>query len=128
MVRGSDRFSCALPVWEFLWDLGQAFGWQPKGTTYTPPPKRKAEPAVRRNYEPGNVLDDKQVDEEDAIGWAKALAAAQTSSYVMAMIDKRWTDEAPRGALPRTEATEALQGFIEFAARGAFTFSISEME
>jgi hypothetical protein len=126
MFRGSDRFSCTLPVWEFLWELGRAFGWQPKGTTYIPPPKRKTEPAVRRSYEPGNALDDKQVDEEDAVKWARALTVARGSSHVAAMIDKRWKDAATSD-VPRNAAVEkALEGFIEFARRGAFVFSISE--
>ena len=37
--NGRNRFSCPMQTWEFLRELGQAFGWQPKGTTYVLPAK-----------------------------------------------------------------------------------------
>ena len=47
--KGRNRFSCPMPIWELLWELGRAFGWQPKGTTYVLPSKSTVEAPARRD-------------------------------------------------------------------------------
>jgi hypothetical protein len=51
---GRNRFSCPLQTWELLWELGRAFGWTPRGTTYVVPAKSTVEAPARRNYQPGS--------------------------------------------------------------------------
>ena len=73
---GRNRFSCPLQTWELLWELGRAFGWTPKGTTYVLPAKSTMEAPARRNYQPGSVHDHKHVEADDAMAWARALEVA----------------------------------------------------
>ena len=125
-LRGSAqhearRFLCPVSTWEFLRDLGQTFGWHPRGATYvtssrqkTPPP-----PTIRHNYRPGGLQDCKRIEAEDAIEWASALAAAKRSAYFSGMI-------RAHAALVRS-AEGSLLGlideFIVFAHAGAFVFA-----
>lgn len=122
--KGRNRFSCSIPAWELLWELGQAFGWHPKGTTYVLPAKSKVEAPARRNYNPGTVQDHKQVEAEDAMAWARALAVAKASPHAAAMIEARAAALLGSGE----NITELLPGvideFIEFAYGGAFEFAI----
>jgi hypothetical protein len=122
--KGRNRFSCSIPTWELLWELGQAFGWHPKGTTYVLPAKSKVEAPARRNYNPGTVQDHKQVEAEDAMAWAQALTVAKASPHAAAMIEAR-----AAALIGSAESiTELLPGvideFIEFAYGGAFEFAI----
>ena len=117
--KGRDRFSCPVPIWEFLWELGRAFGWQPTGTTYVVPPGLKREAPARRNYQPGGSQDSKRLEEQDAIAWARALEAAKVSPHAEAMIQARATPGAGE-LLPGV-----LDEFIEFAYGGAFEFTLS---
>jgi hypothetical protein len=113
--KGRNRFSCSISTWELLWELGQAFGWQPKGTTYVLPAKSKVEAPARRNYQPGSVQDHKQVEAEDAQAWARALEVAQASPHTAAMIEARSAGDLLPGVIDE---------FVEFAYGGAFEFAI----
>ena len=127
MFRGAapGRFSCPVPMWELLWELGHAFGWQPKGTTYVMSAKSTVEVPARRNYEPGDSQDHKRVEGEDAVAWARALEVAKVSPHVAAMIEARSaalvSGGKPGGELP----PGVLDEFVEFAYGGAFEFAIS---
>jgi hypothetical protein len=112
-------------MWELLWELGHAFGWQPKGTTYVMSAKSTVEVPARRNYEPGDSQDHKRVEGEDAVAWARALEVAKVSPHVAAMIEARSaalvSGGKPGGELP----PGVLDEFVEFAYGGAFEFAIS---
>lgn len=112
---GGNRFSCPLPIWHLLLKLGRAFGWRPDGTTYVVPADSAGKVPARRNYQPGDVLDHKQIEEQDAVAWARALEAARASSHSAAMIKAQ-----PVELLPGM-----LDEFIDFAYGGAFEFSVS---
>jgi hypothetical protein len=124
---GRNRFSCPLPAWELLWELGQAFGWQPKGTTYVLPPKSTVEAPARRNYQPGSVHDHKHVEAEDAMAWARALQVAKDSPHTAAMIEARATALADAGKVGAQVLPGVIDEFIEFAYGGAFEFAISSV-
>jgi hypothetical protein len=121
--QGRNRFSCPLPVWDFLWELGHAFGWRPQGTTYVVPAKSTVESPARRDYQPGGTRDYKQVAAEDAMAWARALEVAKVSPHLEGMIEARSAALSASGAsgdlLPGT-----LDEFIQFAYGGAFAFAI----
>jgi hypothetical protein len=130
MFRGaaSQRFSCPVPIWDLLWELGHAFGWRPTGTTYVMPAKSTVETPARRNYEPGDSQDHKRVEGEDAVAWARALEVAKVSPHVTAMIEARSAGLAS-GATPGGELLSGvLDEFIEFAYGGAFEFAISSAD
>ena len=78
--KGRNRFSCPLPAWDLLWELGQAFGWHPKGTTYVVPARSRMEAPARRNYQPGSVQDHKQVEAEDATVDLAGVGSADISA------------------------------------------------
>jgi hypothetical protein len=122
--KGRNRFSCPIPTWELLWELGQAFGWHPKGTTYVMPAKSRVEAPARRNYQPGSVQDHKQVEAEDAIAWARALQVAKASPHATAMIDARSAALAGVGHATAEVLPGVIDEFIEFAYGGAFEFAI----
>lgn len=122
--KGRNRFSCPLPVWELLSELGQSFGWHPKGTTYVLPAKSKMEAPARRNYEPGTVQDHKQVEAEDAIAWAQALEVAKASPHAAAMLEARSAALAGAGKASSELLPGVIDEFIEFAYGGAFEFAI----
>jgi hypothetical protein len=113
--KGRNRFSCPMSTWELLVELAQAFGWQPKGTTYVLPAKSKVEAPARRNYQPGTVRDHKQVETEDAVAWARALEVAKASPHAAAMIEARSAGAVLPGVIDE---------FIAFAYGGAFEFAI----
>jgi hypothetical protein len=123
---GRNRFSCPIPVWELLWELGHAFGWRPKGTTYVLPAKSTVEAPALRNYQPGGSQDHKRVEAEDAVGWARALAVAKVSPHAAAMIEARATALVSGGKIGSEMIPGVLDEFIEFAYGGAFEFAILE--
>lgn len=115
MPKGRNRFSCPEPVWDLLWEIGHVFGWHPSGTTYVMRANSIVKVAARRNYRPGSSLDHKQVEEQDAVAWARALELAKASPRFVAMME----------AQPAKLLAGMFDEFIEFAYGGAFTFSIS---
>ena len=124
-VHGRDRFSCPIAAWALVWELGQAFGWQPKGTTYLSPPKRPVETPALRNYQPGDAQDYKRVEADDATAWARALEVAKHSPHFAAMVNARSVAMATSGELTGELLAGVLDEFIEFAYGGAFTFAVS---
>jgi hypothetical protein len=124
--KGRDRYSCPASIWDLLWELGRAFGWQPVGTTYVPPARRIVEAPARRNYQPGGSEDHKKVEQQDAVSWARALEAAKVSPHATAMI------QAHSAARVGEDGAELLPGvldeFIEFAYGGAFEFAIGSRD
>jgi hypothetical protein len=131
MFRGSSEskepasFTCSLGTWELLWELGQTFGWRPKGATYVAPPGRKISTPALRNYHPGEALDRKWVDADDALGWAAALDVARKSPHLDAMLNAR---HAGHGSDPADADRSRFEvdRFIEFARNGAFEFAVAE--
>src|ERR1043166_380685 len=92
-LNARDRFSCSRANWELLQELGLACGWEQQGTTYLAPSslKMEAELLARHNYQPGDPLDYKRVDSEDALAWAGALGRAKRSAEFGAIIADCWT-------------------------------------
>jgi hypothetical protein len=121
---GRNRFSCPLQTWELLWELGRAFGWTPKGTTYVLPAKSTMEAPARRNYHPGSVHDHKHVEADDAMAWARALEVAKGSPHTAAMIGARSAALADAGKLGSQVLPGVIDEFIAFAYAGAFEFAI----
>lgn len=121
---GRNRFSCPLQTWELLWELGRAFGWTPKGTTYVLPAKSTVEAPARRNYQPGSVQDHKHVEADDAMAWARALEVAKDSPHTAAMIEARSAALADAGNLGSQVLPGVVDEFISFAYGGAFEFAI----
>jgi hypothetical protein len=122
--QGRNRFSCPLPIWDFLWELGHAFGWRPQGTTYVLPAKSSVESPARRDYQPGGTQDYKQVAAEDAMAWARALEVAKASPHLAKMIEARSDGVAGGNSIGSELLPGVLDEFIEFAYGGAFAFAI----
>jgi hypothetical protein len=122
--KGRNRFACPLSTWELLWELGHAFGWHPRGTTYVLPEKSTVEAPARRNYQPGTPRDHKQVEAEDAMAWARALEVAKASPHAAAMIEARSAALAGAGKIGGDPLPGVIDEFIEFAYGGAFEFAI----
>jgi hypothetical protein len=118
----SRRFVCPVSTWEFLRDLGQTFGWHPRGATYVTSSRQRSLPpaTIRHNYQPGGTQDCKQIEAEDAIEWASALGLAKRSSHFSGMI------RAHAALLRSTEAPllDLVDEFIDFAHGGAFVFAL----
>jgi hypothetical protein len=122
--HGRNRFSCPMQTWELLSELGQAFGWQPKGTTYVLPAKTTVEVPARRDYQPGSLRDHKQVEAEDARAWARALEVAKLSPHTAGMIAARAAARVDAGQAGGEPLPGVIDEFIEFAYGGAFEFAI----
>jgi hypothetical protein len=126
-LRGSPeyearRFLCPVSTWEFLCDLGQTFGWRPRGATYVMSSRQGTQPpaTLRHNYQPGGMQDCKQIEADDAVEWASALGAAKHSLYLSGMI-------RAHAALERSAEQpllDLLDEFIDFAHAGAFVFAL----
>jgi hypothetical protein len=124
-LRGSPqhetrRFVCPVSTWEFLRDLGQTFGWHPRGATYVTSSRQRTLATLRHNYQPGGTQDCKQIEADDAIEWASALGIAKRSSYFSGMI------RAHAALVRSTEEPllDMLDEFIDFAHAGAFVFAL----
>jgi hypothetical protein len=122
--KGRNRFACPLSTWELLRELGHAFGWQPRGTTYVLPAKSTVETPARRDYQPGTARDHKQVEAEDALAWARALEVAKASPHAAAMIEARSAALADAGKVGGDPLPGVIDEFIAFAYGGAFEFAI----
>ena len=120
--QGARRILCPSDTWEFLRDLGQTFGWHPRGTTYVTSIRQNssAPEPIRHNYQPGGMYDSKRIEAEDAVEWATALRVAKRSSYCTGMI------RAHSGLVGSSEQAlfSILDEFIQFAREGAFVFSL----
>jgi hypothetical protein len=131
---GRDRYSLSSDAWTQLLVLGTTFGWQQRGTRY----QRKQTDKVAdvsatadavHDYLPGNHLDYKRVDAEDAYAWATALSAASSPHMEAAVCDT--ADTIVLRGTPSTEATQSVNApfavtmteFIEYAYGGAFSFA-----
>lgn len=121
---GRNRFSCPLQTWELLWELGRAFGWTPRGTTYVVPARSTVEAPARRNYQPGSEYDHKHVEADDAMAWARALEVAKGSPHTAAMIEARSAALVDAGNVGGQVLPGVLDEFIAFAYGGAFKFAI----
>lgn len=126
-LRGSSQgasrqFVCAASTWEFLRDLGQTYGWHPRGTTYVTStiPRTSPTAPIRHNYQPGGPQDCKRIEAEDAIEWAGSLRAAKHSGHFIGMI------RAHAGLVDSSEAPllSIVDEFIRFAHEGAFVFAL----
>jgi len=124
-AQGRDRYSCSLPVWEFLRELGHTFGWLPQGTTYTSASDREPQASARHNYQPGDALDSKRVEAADALAWARALDAARHSPHFAGITDAGSGATAPSGMESGASLRSLVDEFIQYAYGGAFTFVIS---
>ena len=124
--KGRNQFSCPAPIFELLWELGRAFGWHPRGTTYVMPAKSTVDMPALRNYQPGDSQDHKRVEEEDAVAWARALDLAKVSPHAPAMIEARSVAFASSGKAGGELLPGVLDEFIEFAYGGAFEFAIRD--
>jgi hypothetical protein len=122
--HGDRRFVCPSSTWEFFRDLGQTFGWHPRGTTYVTSSRQRTPPpaSIRHNYQPGGGQDYKQISAEDAIEWASALGAAKHSAYFTGMIGA----QAGLDGSSEQPLLSILDEFIDFAHEGAFVFAFSE--
>jgi hypothetical protein len=119
-----DRLSCSLAHWQLLREIGVTFGWQPLGTTYLPFASGKGEAHALRDYEPGNALDAKYVEREDAARWAASLRAAKQQPRFLAGIQKNHGAEVIEIEADETIAN-LVDEFIEFAGAGPFAFAIA---
>jgi hypothetical protein len=134
---GRDRYSLSSDAWAQLLVLGTTFGWQQRGTRYLrKSPVKTAGVNTDPNadavhdYLPGNHLDYKRVDADDAYAWATALSAAQSSPHMQAALSDT-ANAIVLGGAPSTEATQSVNApfavtmteFIEYAYGGAFSFA-----
>lgn len=120
------RFSCSLNAWELLRELGETFGWRPKGATYVAPPGRKIAARAQHNYQPGDFRDRKWIDADDAHAWADALRIARRSSHLNAMIEARTKAGGGGDSEEERNAVLALiDRFVDFSADGAFAFAVA---
>jgi hypothetical protein len=116
--KGRDRFACSLPMWDLLQEIGAEFGWSPSGSSYVALPGTKHVTHAGKDYQPGEIRDLKQVDEQDAIAWANALEAAILSPRLPEILMRRAPDAIPRDAL-----VSLIREFTEYCYGGAFVFS-----
>ncbi|MBL8265689.1 hypothetical protein [Steroidobacter sp.] len=122
---GDREFSCALPDWNFIVELGQTFGWQPAGTTYLPQQGQRARlNPIKHDYQPGDSQDRKRVEAHDSEHWSVALAGAKRSPFISAMLRKHSQLQAGSGTSTEASMHSQLQSFIELARRGAFTIAL----
>ena len=122
---GDAQFSCSLPDWNFLRELGRTFGWQPEGTTYLPQQGQRARPnSIKHDYLPGDTRDSKRVESDDSAQWAAALDAARRSPFITDILSTRAQQQAPGNTSTEQSLLVLLQNFIDFARRGPFTISL----
>jgi len=115
---GRDRFACSLPAWNLLLQVAEAFGWKPRGTSYSSSRPAFIESPVRHDYQPGDSRDQKRVEMSDSLSWAMALNEARHSPHLSAMIAASTVDDevdAPFAVV--------MDEFIAYAFGGAFSFA-----
>jgi hypothetical protein len=123
-ASGQIEFTCNLPDWNFIRDLGQTFGWHPAGTTYLPQQGQRARSnPIKHDYQPGESEDSKRVEADDSAQWAAALDAARRSPFIDGMLRQH----AQLHVGTECSLHSQLQTFIEFARRGAFTIALRDL-
>jgi hypothetical protein len=123
-THGRDRFACSATVWEFALELGEAFGWQPYGTTYRLAAKSRVTTPARRDYQPGEAVDRKRIEAEDAIAWAGALETAKRSAHFAAMLESRAAAMTRSGEVT-VPLPSLFDELIVYLYGGAFIFAVS---
>lgn len=122
-----DQFTCSLPDWNFIRDLGRTFGWHPAGTTYLPQQGQRARHnPIKHDYQPGDSQDSKCVEANDSARWVAALEAAKRSPFITGMLRTQARLQAANHAVTEHSLRAQLQSFIEFARRGAFTIALRD--
>jgi hypothetical protein len=123
--RGVPQFSCNLPDWNFMRELGRTFGWSPVGTTYLPQQGQRARhKPIKHDYHPGDSQDRKSVESDDSAQWSAALDEALRSPFITDMLRKRAQPQETDTASIEQSSRVLLQTFIEFARRGPFTIQL----
>lgn len=123
-ASGDEQFTCSLPDWHFIVDLGQTFGWQPTGTTYLPQQGERARHnPIKHNYQPGDSQDSKRVEADDSAHWAAALDGANRSPFISGMLRKH----AQLHMSAEHSLHSQLKNFIEFARGGGFTIALRDV-
>lgn len=122
---GRDQFSCTLPDWDFMLELGRTFGWRPVGTTYLPQRGQQARhKPLKHDYQPGDIRDGKRVEAEDSSLWVAALERARRSSSLPGMLQAHAQGQEPGNKATERSLQLLLQNFIAFARRGPFTIAL----
>src|SRR5687768_16868869 len=113
--KGRDLFACSNALWLLLQDLGETFGWQPQGTTYLTSGKQVPVLPARHDYNPGGSLDGKQVENDDALAWARALEAAQQSAQFHDFLIEHSGGTTPENQAQMQTLHSLVYEFTEFA-------------
>ena len=124
---GEGEFTCSLPDWNFIRELGRTFGWRPAGTIYLPQQGERARhDPIKHDYQPGDSQDSKRVDAGDSAQWAAALHRARRSPFITGMLRTHAQLHGADQAVTELTLHAQLQSFIEFARRGPFTISMRQ--
>lgn len=125
--RGDELFTCPLPDWNFIHELGRTFGWHPAGTTYLPQHGQQArDNPIKHDYQPGDSQDRKRVEADDSALWVTALDGARRSPFISGMLRNRVKLQGANATGTEQSLDLLLRNFIEFARRGAFTIALSD--
>lgn len=126
-AKGDEQFTCTLSDWNFLFDLGQTFGWHPAGTTYLPQQGDRARRnPIKHDYQPGDSQDSKRVEADDSAQWASALGAALRSPFLTGMLRTHVTMLESTHADAEHSLHSQLQTFVQFLRRGPFTIALKD--
>lgn len=121
----TDQFTCSLPDWNFMRDLGQTFGWHPVGTTYLPQQGQRARHnPIKHDYQPGDTQDRKRIEAADSAQWVTALEVAKRSPFISGMLRTHVKLCGASGTHTEQSLHLHLQNFIEFARRSGFTIAL----
>lgn len=128
-TSGDGQFTCSVPDWNFLRDLGRTFGWHPAGTTYLPQQGQRARHnPIKHDYQPGDSQDSKRVEANDAAQWAATLDGARRSPFFAGMLRKHAQLHNANYTVAEHALQAKLQSFIEFARRGSFTIALRDAQ
>jgi hypothetical protein len=123
---GRELFACSLGAWHLLQEIGIAFGWKPTGTTYLSH-GGPVESHALRDYEPGDTLDAKCVQHEDAVAWSAALQLANRQEESLARFpEKSKGDMSDSAAISEASLRTLIDEFTAYAFRGSFAFVLKE--
>jgi hypothetical protein len=123
-ANSDEQFTCTLPDWNFILQLGQTFGWHPTGATYLPQQGQRARHnPIKHDYQPGESQDSKHVEADDSAQWTAALDGAKRSPFIAGMLRRH----AELHMSTEHSLHSQLQTFVEFARRGAFTIALRDM-